>query len=67
MACPNTSRCQLFPLLLKGGFLRVWQIHYCDADFSKCERYKRTQQGKVVAPTLLANGQELAIDPGPKK
>jgi hypothetical protein len=59
--CPRTVDCELFPLLTKPGFLRVWQINYCEADFSRCQRYQRSVCGKHVAVTLLPNGQELAV------
>jgi hypothetical protein len=57
--CPNHDRCELFPLISKGGFLRVWQVSYCEADYTRCERYKRSRCGEGVSPTLLPNGQDL--------
>ena len=58
--CPNTDSCQLFPLISRPGFLRVWQINYCEADYSRCERHKRQCNGTDVPATLLPNGQNLA-------
>jgi len=58
--CPQIGGCELFPLLTKPGFLRVWQINYCEADYTRCARYQRSLCGKNVAVTLLPNGQELA-------
>lgn len=57
--CPNTSTCALFPLISKPGFLRVWQINYCEGDYSRCERLKRQCDGGDVPTTLLPNGQNL--------
>lgn len=59
-ACPNIPHCELFPLIAKPGFLRVWQINYCEADYSACARYQRKSCGDKVPLTLLPNGQELA-------
>jgi hypothetical protein len=61
--CPNMGGCSLFPVLGKSGFLRVWQINYCETDFGKCERYRLSTQGKHVAPTLLPNGRNLSALP----
>jgi hypothetical protein len=58
-ACPNSGSCPLFPLFSRPGFLRVWQIHYCEADYSKCERFKLGREGKPVPQTMLPNGQSL--------
>lgn len=58
-ACPHTATCALFPLFSRPGFLRVWQIHYCEADYRRCERFKLTQEGKAVPQTMLPNGQSL--------
>ncbi len=59
--CPNMAGCALFPLLSKPGYLRVWQISYCEADYTKCERYRKSLHGQHVPLTLLPNGKELAV------
>jgi hypothetical protein len=61
--CPHVSSCELFPLISRPGFLRVWQVHYCESDYGKCERYKRSLAGKAVPITLLPNGAELSGAP----
>ena len=57
--CPSATSCELFPLISKPGFLRVWQINYCESDFARCERYRRQSAGQSVSATLLPNGQNL--------
>ncbi len=59
-SCPRLGSCELFPLLSTSGFLKVWQINYCEADFSRCARYGRSCRGEHVSPTLLPNGQSLS-------
>jgi hypothetical protein len=61
--CSHISHCELFPLISKPGFLRVWQVNYCEADFTKCERFQRSLTGRAVPLTLLPNGQELSQAP----
>jgi hypothetical protein len=61
MACPNMTGCTLFPLFNTQAFLRVWQINYCEGEFTRCERHKLTDQGCVVSPTLLPNGKHLPV------
>ena len=60
ISCPNIGKCALFPLISKPGFLRVWQINYCEADFARCERFRRSCAGESMPVTLLPNGQNLA-------
>ena len=55
--CPNTDSCQLFPLISKPGFLRVWQINYCEADYSRCERYKRSCGGEIACGPQFTNAR----------
>ena len=43
----------------RRGFLRVWQINYCENDYTKCERYKLSLAGKSVPQTMLPNGQTM--------
>jgi len=51
--------CELFPLVAKPGFLRVWQVNYCQGDYSRCARFERVLAGRRVPKTLLPNGEEL--------
>lgn len=57
--CPNEPSCELFPLISRPGFLRVWQINYCEADHTRCERFRLHSIGQPVSPTLLPNGHSL--------
>jgi hypothetical protein len=57
--CPNIAKCELFPHFSKAGLLRVWQINYCEADYSRCERFKLSQHGKKPEVTMLPNGRHL--------
>lgn len=58
--CPNMNGCALFPHLAKGGFMRIWQVNYCEGAYAKCERYKRGLAGKQVPTLLLPNGENLS-------
>ncbi|MDP2342483.1 MAG: hypothetical protein Q8O67_16120 [Deltaproteobacteria bacterium] len=60
-SCPNIGKCALFPLISKPGFLRVWQINYCEGDFARCERFRRNCAGESLPATLLPNGQHLVV------
>jgi hypothetical protein len=57
--CPHMMSCELFPAFSQNGFLRVWQINYCEAEFIRCVRYQRSLRGEHVPLTLLPNGKEL--------
>jgi hypothetical protein len=57
--CPQTSDCALYARFSTQGFLRIWQITYCEADYTRCARYQRSSQGQTVAPDLLPNGTVL--------
>jgi len=59
--CPNTARCPLFPLFAVKSLLELWKVQYCSGDFTRCERYQRSQAGQPIPPNLLPNGSELPI------
>lgn len=61
--CDRMTSCELFPAITKPGFLRVWQINYCEADFERCERLKLSRSGRPVPPTMLPNGKSLTFVP----
>lgn len=46
----------MYPLLSLAGSLKTWQIRYCNAEYSSCERYKRSTQGRQVPAELMPNG-----------
>jgi hypothetical protein len=53
----------MYPLLTLAGTLRTWQVRYCKGEFSGCERYRRTQQGREVPANLMPNGMVLRQTP----
>lgn len=55
------EECALFPLFSKKAFLRVWQINYCEGEFTRCVRYQHSQEGVSVPSSLLPNGKHLPI------
>ena len=59
MKCSHIESCELFPELTTNSALKVWQTFYCSGDFSKCERYKKSVEGKPVPITMLPNGKDL--------
>jgi hypothetical protein len=63
MTCPHAKDCALFPRFKQQAFLKVWQTHYCEADFARCARFVLAKTGAVVADTLLPNGKHLALAP----
>lgn len=61
MACSHTSNCALYPQISLSSALKVWQVFYCEGDYSKCVRYQTSAEGKQVPDTLLPNGKNLEI------
>jgi hypothetical protein len=61
MACPNMKDCALFPVFSSASFLKVWQINYCEGDYTSCARYELMCSGTTVASTLLPNGKHLPV------
>ncbi len=57
--CPHASGCPLHPLFTVRTFLQTWIALYCEADYSRCERYRRRLSGSPIASTLLPNGRDL--------
>lgn len=52
----------MFALFNMAGTLRIWQDNYCDAEFERCERYKRSERGERVARELMPNGKMLTLN-----
>jgi hypothetical protein len=46
----------MYSLFKMAGTLAVWKINYCNADFTRCERYKLTSAGKRAPINLMPNG-----------
>jgi hypothetical protein len=51
----------MFGLFTMSGNMHVWKDNYCRGEFTKCERYKRSERGENVPKRLLPNGKMLAI------
>jgi len=57
--CPHMSGCPMFGLFSLAGALAVWKTNYCSADYTRCERFQRAQQGRQVPNNLMPNGALL--------
>lgn len=53
----------MFPLFGLQTALEVWKIMYCKADYTGCERYKRSQASEPVPQNLLPSGALLRRGP----
>jgi hypothetical protein len=61
MKCPNMAACSLFPIFSNNAFLKIWQINYCEGDYSRCARFAGLCKGAAVPTTLLPNGKHLPV------
>jgi hypothetical protein len=59
--CPNARNCEMYRLLKVAGALATWKINYCNADFTRCERYKLSSAGRPVPVQLMPNGALLRV------
>jgi len=59
MACSHTNNCELFPQFALNPALKVWQVHYCEGEFTQCARYQRSLEGKTIPLNLLPNGKRI--------
>lgn len=57
--CPHMTGCPMFGLFSLAGALAVWKTNYCSADYTRCERFQRAQQGRQVPTNLMPNGALL--------
>lgn len=57
----------MYSLFTLAGTLRTWQVRYCQGEFSGCERYKRSLQGREVPINLMPNGMVLRQSLGATK
>lgn len=57
--CPHMNGCQMFGLFSLAGALATWKTNYCSAEYTRCERYQRSAQGRVVPNNLMPNGALL--------
>jgi hypothetical protein len=49
----------MYRLLKLSGTLATWKINYCNADYSRCERYRLAAEGRPVPINLMPNGALL--------
>lgn len=66
-ACPKVEGCALYARFSQQSFLRIWQITFCESDFTKCERHRRSNAGQEVPANLLPNGSVLGEKPPRKR
>ncbi|MHB8454589.1 MAG: ankyrin repeat domain-containing protein [Acidiferrobacterales bacterium] len=59
MSCSHTKNCELFPQFALNPALKVWQVHFCEGEFSRCARFQLSLQGKTVPLNLLPNGKRV--------
>ena len=60
-SCPHAASCPLFPQFTMKSFLSYWRASYCDADFTRCARYRLSSQGKSVPLNLLPSGNMMKV------
>ncbi|MCC6873090.1 MAG: hypothetical protein IT378_02185 [Sandaracinaceae bacterium] len=46
----------MYEIFTLGGALAAWKINYCAGEFTRCERYVRSQAGQPVPVNLMPNG-----------
>ncbi len=61
MSCPKISKCALFPKFALQQNLEFWKTHYCEADYTLCERQRQAAAGTKPADDLLPNGKTLKV------
>ncbi len=56
-ACPRLEQCALHRQYNTTALIDTFVALYCEADFSRCERYRLLQLEGTVPDTLLPNGR----------
>jgi len=59
MSCSHVDSCELFAQFALNPALRVWQVHYCDKDYSRCARFQLARGRQPVPLNLLPNGSKV--------
>ncbi|HEX9626572.1 MAG TPA: ankyrin repeat domain-containing protein [Acidiferrobacterales bacterium] len=59
MACSHSKHCELFAQFALNPALKIWQTHFCEAEFTQCARFQLSKQGKPVPLNLLPNGKKV--------
>jgi hypothetical protein len=62
--CPHVRGCEMYELFHLKGALKVWQVNYCEGEYSRCARYQRACDGNRMPRNLLPNGKLLTVDGG---
>jgi len=57
--CPRKEACPMVGRFVLQATMRVWQLRYCDADYSMCERFRLRCAGKEVPADMLPNGKRM--------
>lgn len=60
--CPKITMCPMFPLFRSRQVLRVFQIRYCESNFTECQRYQLATSGTMPDRRLLPDGGWLTED-----
>ena len=60
-SCPHSVSCPLYPQFTLKSFLSYWRASYCDADFSRCARYRLAARGQPVPLNLLPSGNMMKV------
>lgn len=61
--CPKIAKCPMFPLFRRKVVLRIFQIRYCESDFTECARYRMATAGTMPDPRMLPDGDWLPPEP----
>lgn len=49
----------MFPLFRRKVVLRIFQIRYCESEFTECARYRLATAGTMPDPRMLPDGDWL--------
>ena len=61
-ACPNVSKCELFPRFRTDSALAFCQDTYCHGEYERCARFQYAKQHEAKPPSdLLPNGRKLVV------
>jgi len=61
MACTHCDHCELYAQFALNPALQIWQIHYCQADFSRCVRFQMSLRRETVPLNMLPNGTRVDL------
>jgi len=62
MACPHSSKCELYVRFAADPSIEIWKKHFCSSDFQKCTRYDMSLKGMSIPLDMLPNGKRIATD-----